>query len=225
MSRHHEDGHAERLDELFAAAKDIARALDGTELAACAECQQALQEHLEIVRLLDGMGEEERDVLAGAASEADALPGAAERALRAEVLGQRPRSLARWIPLVAAAAAVLAIVLLRPDPEPPFDPGTKLGGEELEMVPEGSVPDFSEFHWKHELAPEGWYKVYVYRVSDDGALTLLDESPRLRESRWAPAEASHRSWPDRIRWNLEIHSGATASDVPASYYRLAERSP
>lgn len=224
MSTHETDGHAARLDALLAEAADPRRAFQESDLAACEACREIVRHQETMSNLLDRLGQEERDSIAAAMAEPAPSAGRAEAALRDRVLAPRPRgsSFLRFLPGIAAAAVVLVAWVLWPDGEVPFDPNTTLGGAELEMQPDGPTPDFSAFTWKHELSPGGWFKVYVY--DEDDATDPIAESPRLDEPRWAPEPSVHRAWPDKIHWNLEIHRGSVVSDVPASYYRSAQRS-
>jgi hypothetical protein len=185
------------------------------ELASLRFTEQAVRE----------LGAFQANVLAEArrGAEVDAPSGGVLR--RAVVADARLRVAARrpWTPariaqiaaatLLVGGAVWMAVGSGRRDGAPtdvPDRSGT-LGGERPQVVPlqpVGEVAQFGAFTWApYELPPQGWYTVKVFAADDLEGLHVLGRSRgSLTECRWEPSNEVMATWPDRIRWRVEVHA-------------------
>jgi len=216
MSAH--DEHGPRLEALFASADDLVPAFEASELASCDACRREVRETVAAMEALDGLGAFERAELERYRATAEPeRPGAAEAALRAHVLGPDAQD-ARAIPApvvwrrmgwVAAAAAVLALILYLPrDRQRERGDGVPMG-DQLEVVaPVGRIEGerFGPFRWEGDVPPGSYVRIIVWGDVGDGRMEEVGRSQRLYDTnRWTPPAEDDLSWPDRIRWVLELH--------------------
>ncbi|MEO0764262.1 MAG: hypothetical protein AAFZ09_21080, partial [Pseudomonadota bacterium] len=119
-----------------------------------------------------------------------------------------PRRGPRWLLVLAAVAAavVLTLQLDRGGPPPAVDDGPKIFlGPELDgAAPAGPSEAYTPFEWSYDAPPGTTFEIRVYDAESD---RLLAESGRLRSAGWSPADTA--TWPDQIRWTLEVRKGDT----------------
>ncbi len=224
----HEARHDEILAELLTGASPR-ESFEASELASCAACRELAEAHLGLAGELDAAGGFERAQLAALADDDAAIElGPAEAEFRRRVL--RDLGLerqARGGPgallglLVAAAALVALLVVPKMIGGEDDDGGPRMGGEKELLAPVEVVPGetYGTFRWRYPLPERGWFLVQVH--GEDGKITT---SPRLRAHEWTPDPEEEASWPDRIRWTLEVYDGSRGSRVFDALSTSAERS-
>lgn len=147
----------------------------------------------------------------------------ANRALPVEDERGAQRSLGRRIgwPAALAAAAALALFLARAPSlfRPSASAGPEAAGASQELVlgadgpastdlgPSGAVPSFEvAFRWDlGSTADAGWFVLRVYSDEADARPgdPPLATSPRLDQPLWSWPAGLTRSWPRRIRWEVQ----------------------
>ena len=227
MTDEHDDRHEEELRLLVCDAEDARAALAASPLAGCEACHEVLDALLDADARMTELGRAGRAELAellerGGAPET----GSAEERALEEILGEArkrtSRPARRLVATAAAAAVFLLAFFLWPAPRV-VERGVLLGEETPLSSPVGAVDAYAPFAWEVERPENGWFEVSVFAP---GASRPLLVSPRIRESPWTPAAEELERLPDRIRWRLDVHGGASASDVLRSLQASAElRSP
>ena len=168
------------------------------------------------------LGVEQREVMDGAAA-LEAAPGQervdAEIAAFFEERRASPSRRSRWIPFLAAAAAVLLVLL-------PFlggafdseDPALVMLGdsERTSLSPSGAVSDFGAFAWDTPLPADSTFKVLVFGEDQEPWDIPFFESERLDEPSLELTPEVERTLPDRIRWELRIYDATGGHTSPAS---------
>jgi hypothetical protein len=128
-----------------------------------------------------------------------------------------------WIALPAAAAAALAVVLLRipgrplPTALPSASPIEIRGSQLQPLAPLGDVASVNEFRWSSPFAAPR------YRVSvKDAAGTTVFSGESVGERLALPAEAAQRLAAGRHTWTVEAldASGRVMSASPARSFTL-----
>ena len=176
---------------------------------------------------------------AGAEARAEAVAGARaagpapgeERALaalrRAMEAGPRgPRAVPgpgprrRWLPWIAAAAALAALWLARGWIAPADDDsgrGVLLGGAETEgFAPRGAVTGFEAFEWPRRVA-EGSVQTVQAWAGERAAGPATVESPELPEdeTRWTPSPEKRAQLGARFVWRVvRLDSLGRSEDSP-----------
>jgi hypothetical protein len=202
--------------------------------AQCPECEEELTQLAQIADALDAAGQEERDLIALAEVEDDAVEAAAAARFRAhpEFRGapapSSSRRFARRAAAWSAAAAVLLIGILvfralrssSPPTEPTADPGVLLGGpdERLRIEPIGTFgPDLTlRFDVDPDLAAAAAEYELVVEGSDPDGTRPYFQTFRLRATTWTDPEQV-RGFPDSIQ--------VTVRALSASGVELARSEP
>ncbi|MEM7305716.1 MAG: hypothetical protein AAF682_03545 [Planctomycetota bacterium] len=188
---------------------------------------------------LDAAGSFERDALAEMEAEVDLpAPGLAEERFRAEVRAElgipaRPRLL-RGGALALVAAAAVVLLLIGPRFFAPGDAdtpgggegaGVRMGNEPQLLAPLGGEQgeSYGTFRWRVPLPEGGWFLVKVSGETESGSSAELTASDPLTAQEWTPTASEEASWPDRIRWTLEVYHPSNASRFVRSLPGSAER--
>ena len=220
MSGPHDERHLPILRELVSESDRAREAFDASDLAACGQCREELEDMLALVATLDAVGDDERSSIRDAAQSADPVREARLRAaLRSRIQGAReearsPERAGRRNRLAAAAAVILIGIagawLWTRDAAGDRDPwlGDRAGG----LEPVGEVTDFARFHWKVPLPESGWFVVRVYDADAPRPSEQITESIPLRAQEWLPSPVETERWGERIRWRLELYD--RSSNIP-----------
>jgi hypothetical protein len=200
VSSPHSAQHQQLLEELLSSA-DAMQAVQQSELAGCASCEEVLREHLAVLRQLDALGSAEREGMGAALAAVPRQDGAAEARLREELRsGRPPRPTARRIPLpllwmASAAALVLALFFLQDSGSEttPVDPATLLGPAVGLLHPSGVVDHYAPFRWQAERPEAGWFRLAVFAADQPNDADPLWESGKLYEMQCTPGDSTLRT--------------------------------
>jgi hypothetical protein len=217
--------HDSRHDPLLRAA--ISGEVDGrdprlrAQIESCDHCREQLEALVEVRELLDGAGEDEREVLErddlGSGWNPD-VPGrelvapfvreqlALAQAAKAQAV--RPRIRREWwqSPWVAAAAAGILVLgwfargSLQPATQ--LSPSARLGVHEAAEAGGLSIVDFADFAWKLPPVPGGRYRLTVRDGRPDGDGAVLAEVFPTGPSHTFSREVT-RTWPDLITGEVQ----------------------
>ena len=107
--------------------------------------------------------------------------------------------------VLAVAAIVLALVLLRPDEDPSIDEPFYLGsgGLELQLSPEGEVNAIERFTWTPSTGA-AYYALEVRPLGDEEAEPLV-RIEDLEQTAWEPDATTRAALKEGIRWELYVY--------------------
>lgn len=209
----------EQAEELLRRVMTGELARDDAEVVRAAEAspefRAALDGMLDVVSILDGDAEVERETLTGAAQ----MTGAPGQELVQSTLDQlldegRPATFP-WKPLLAVAAALvalLAVVSQLGGPEPDRPDGQMMGAGIRDLWPTGIVGAVPEFRWQGDLPAGAVFELRIWHADD-----YPDGSPwkevELTDTAWTPSEEALDEMPRRGHWSVKSARSGSVHDV------------
>lgn len=218
-------GHEDVLQRLLVGELDAGTPEARAYLSRHPEAAAELEAMRRVEAALERVAHERETVV----REAERLEGAPGEALVEQVVhdGRRRFASARSVlpRLALLAAAGLVLFLWHPwsiGPPTEVPPrGPSMGPELRLLAPTGAVDRLEELTWSYSLEPSQVFRVLVY--DPDDPLTVVADSGELEESRWRPPRAQVESWPNPLRWEVQVlEEGRSVAVAGAT---LRRRSP